>query len=242
MSSIELAIVVPVYNESECIEKVIRSCQQILNSISGHIIAVNDGSTDLSRSIIERMAATDPRILLVNIENQGHGRAIRIGYETALDIGAKFIFQIDSDFQVQLSDFRTIWALKDTTSMICGIRNHRKDGVIRWLITKLLSWFLYLLFFKKIRDANSPFRIMKSNFLNQALNQIPKNVFAPNIFLSLLAATPPESRTEIPVQHFSRLMGRSHLNFVKLLKACLVCLCEITIFRIQTIAQSKLGT
>ena len=78
MSPAVVDVVIPVYNGAATIESALASIQaQTVRDI--RIIVVNDGSTDASRSIVERMAAEDGRILLVNRENGGIVDALNDG-------------------------------------------------------------------------------------------------------------------------------------------------------------------
>ena len=71
-------VVIPVFNGAATIESALASIQaQSVRDI--RMIVVNDGSTDASGSIVERMAAADGRILLVNRENGGIVDALNDG-------------------------------------------------------------------------------------------------------------------------------------------------------------------
>ena len=66
----KVSIIIPVYNCAPYIDRCIRSLMmQTYKDIE--IIAINDGSPDNSSSIIEALAAEDPRITLITQENQG---------------------------------------------------------------------------------------------------------------------------------------------------------------------------
>ena len=88
----KVSIVVPVYNVGvyleECMESLIR---QTLREIE--IICVNDGSTDNSPEILRRYAEKDSRIVLINQENGGYGKAMNTGIDRAK--GLQTCFQAD---------------------------------------------------------------------------------------------------------------------------------------------------
>lgn len=88
-----ISIIIPVYNT----EKYLRQC---LDSVAGQtyanlqIICVDDGSSDSSRSILERYAARDGRIKILSQPNRGQGAARNRGIEEA---SGDYIIFVDSD-------------------------------------------------------------------------------------------------------------------------------------------------
>ena len=78
MSEPSVDVVIPVYNGASTVESAVASIQaQTVRDI--RILAVNDGSTDGSRAILERMAAADPRVVVLNRENGGIVHALNAG-------------------------------------------------------------------------------------------------------------------------------------------------------------------
>ncbi len=88
-----VSVVIPVYNTEAYVEETVRS---ILNQTfrDMEVIIVNDGSTDNSLSILERLSKEDSRIKLINRENGGLSAARNTGTENAK---APYIVYIDSD-------------------------------------------------------------------------------------------------------------------------------------------------
>ena len=73
-----ISVIIPVYNKEAYIEKALRSAlEQPFADIE--IIAVNDGSTDASLSLIMRLAAEDERIRVIDIPNGGVSNARNVG-------------------------------------------------------------------------------------------------------------------------------------------------------------------
>lgn len=88
-----VSVLVPLYNQERYFEQCIHSiCTQSYDNIE--IIIVNDGSTDNSPKILERWAARDKRIKVVNKSNEGLVKARRDGYRAAT---GEFITFVDSD-------------------------------------------------------------------------------------------------------------------------------------------------
>lgn len=78
----KISVIIPVYNTEKYLEGSIRS---IMNQTYKNldIICVNDGSSDSSLAILEKLAAEDGRIRIINQENAGQGAARNAGLEVA---------------------------------------------------------------------------------------------------------------------------------------------------------------
>ena len=82
MDAAEVDVVIPVYNAARTLESALASIQaQTVRNI--RIIIVNDGSTDGSRALAERMAAADSRIVVLNQDNRGIVDALNAGLAVA---------------------------------------------------------------------------------------------------------------------------------------------------------------
>lgn len=88
-----ISVIIPVYNAEKYIKGAISSiAEQTYKNLE--IICVNDGSTDHSADIINRMAASDKRIKIVNQENSGPAKARNAGLDVAT---GKYISFVDAD-------------------------------------------------------------------------------------------------------------------------------------------------
>ena len=121
---------------------------------------------------------------------------------------------------------------RHTSSFILAVRHHRSDGLLRLTISKLNRFLNAVLFSVRIRDANVPFRLIKTTLLADVLREVPQGVFAPNIFLSILAARRGIELTEIAVPHAARETGEESIRRLKLLRACSRSAKELIAFRI----------
>lgn len=96
--NITLAAVIPTYNASTTIGRVISATAPFVDLV----IVVDDGSTDDSAAIVER-AATEKVRLVRHTVNCGVGAAVLTGYRTALELGADVIVKLDADDQMDPS-------------------------------------------------------------------------------------------------------------------------------------------
>ena len=100
MSSLPLSIVVPCYNEEACLAELHARIAKAASSVAGddyEIVLVNDGSRDRSWEIMRELAATDPRLVAVNLSrNHGHQLALTAGLDLC---SGERILIIDADLQ-----------------------------------------------------------------------------------------------------------------------------------------------
>lgn len=100
MNRLALSIVVPCYNEEACLPELHRRLSAAAHEAVGtnhEIVLVNDGSKDASWQVMQALAATDPRLVVVNLSrNHGHQLALTAGLDLA---GGERILIIDADLQ-----------------------------------------------------------------------------------------------------------------------------------------------
>lgn len=100
----KISVIVPVYNTEKYLEASLRSVMnQTYKNLE--IICVNDGSTDSSPAILQRLAAEDSRIRIINQDNAGQGAARNAGLAVAT---SEWITFPDSDDQLVPDAYETV--------------------------------------------------------------------------------------------------------------------------------------
>ncbi len=89
--------IVPAYNEETCITQSLRML--LGNPYINRVICVNDGSTDETAAVLERLAQRDKRLTVVNQANTGKGGAIMRGLR---HVTARYVFLTDADTLVPI--------------------------------------------------------------------------------------------------------------------------------------------
>jgi dolichol-phosphate mannosyltransferase len=177
-----LAVVIPVYNEQDHLIPLLRDWQPVFQEtkVPYQIIFIDDGSTDNSLRLLEQVS--DPSIRVVPQPNSGHGPAILRGYRLALD--AEWVFQIDSDNQLDPGAFQDLWNNRDQYDLLLAERVDKDASSGRRLISGISRGIVRGLYGKGVRDVNSPYRLMRAARLGEALLDIPAATFAPNVLIT----------------------------------------------------------
>lgn len=233
----------PAYNEAECIEKVIAGWTQALSKIVGQgqfkMVIVNDGSKDDTGAILDKIASFNSNIMVIHQANAGHGPALMNGYRKACEMDAAYIFQVDSDDQFLPMDFQKLWDNREKSKFIMGWRQVRGDALHRHVIAKILRTLIFLFFGAFVKDGNIPFRLIERNYLKRLLGAMPSGLFAPNIFLAILASRNGQNLMFIPVTHLDRATGVVSMMGWKLFKICLRSVRELVDFRLSLNSRLK---
>lgn len=215
-----LYIIIPAYNEEENIKNVINQWYPIIEKLQNDskLVVIDDGSKDDTFKIISEEAKTKKNLVPITKANKGHGATILYGYKYAISEGADYIFQTDADGQTLPEEFALFWRLRDQYDMIIGNRTKREDGFSRVLVSKVLKSILFLIFGVSVADANTPFRLMKSESLKKYIKIIPKDYNLTNVIISVIFTKKKEKVKYLPISFRPRQGGVNSINLIKIFK------------------------
>lgn len=179
-----LAVVIPLYNEQDNIFPLLEDWLPVFKATEAafRIIFIDDGSTDQGPARLRRILEEKDSIEVITQANAGHGPAILKGYRLALDV--EWVFQIDSDHQLDPAAFRDLWDNRDGYDLLLAERVNKDASPGRRLISRISRGIVDGLFGTAVDDVNSPYRLMRAARLREALQKIPGRSFAPNILVT----------------------------------------------------------
>lgn len=219
----KLFIVMPAYNEAVNIEDVVKQWHPVAERINAEggsctIVVANDGSKDNTWEILSTLQAKYPHLTPLNKPNSGHGATVLYTYRYAIENGANYIFQTDSDGQTLPEEFWPMWESRSKASFHIGTRGGRQDGVNRVFVTKTLRLVVWLMFGVWVKDANTPFRLMHTDRLNTLMRYIPQDFFLANVAVSAIAVKKGESIAWYPITFRPRQGGVNSINMKRIFK------------------------
>jgi len=218
---LDVALVMPVYNEEACIANVVRSWREMLAGLGVRfrMVVLNDGSTDGTRAVLDALAG-DEHLEIVHKANSGHGPTILEGYRRAV-AEAAWVFQCDSDDEMKPDGFPMLWNDRQSYDALFGTRAGRAQNFGRRLISACSRLTVRVLFGSGIIDVNTPYRLIRAPLLRPIVAQIPDDTFAPNVIISGALCRAGVRIANHPVPHECRRTGSVSIVKWKLWKSAL---------------------
>lgn len=217
-----LYIVIPAYNEEANIKRCIDDWYPIIEKYCGEgasrLVIIDDGSKDKTYSIMQEHVKTRPLFLPLTKPNGGHGHTVLYGYRYAIENGADYIFQTDSDGQTDPAEFEQFWEMRDIYDAILGNRVERGDGKDRKFVENTVCFLLRIIFGVKVKDANAPFRLMKSSLVDRYIRKLPEDFNIPNIMFTTYFVYHNEKVKFLPITFKARQGGMNSINIKKIIK------------------------
>lgn len=218
----KLFIVMPAYNEEENIRQVIDDWYPVVEAHNGdgesRLVIIDDGSKDSTFKIMEEYAKERPLFCPITKPNGGHGATVLYGYHYALEHGADYIFQTDSDGQTLPSEFEAFWEQRSLYDMVIGWRKGREDGASRVFTTKVLKLVIKVCFGVTVTDANTPFRLMKASILQEQIKLVPKDFNLSNVIITVIYTKKGLGVKYMPITFRPRQGGVNSINLKKIFK------------------------
>lgn len=205
--SIQISVVVPVFNEEENLPILVPRLVEVLNrlGLSYEMIFVDDGSSDGSRKILKEMASQYFSLRIIGLkENRGLSTAFLVGMREAQ--GEKIV-TLDSDLQNDPEDIPKLLGYLDRYDMATGWRQKRDDPWLKRISSKIANAIRNRLSGEKIHDSACTLRAFK----RECIKDIP--VFnGMHRFFSTLVKMNGYRIIEVPVLHHPRKFGEAKYN------------------------------
>lgn len=210
-----VSIVLPIFNEEECIEEVVR---EIVAAVDGlepelEILMVDDGSEDATREILTRL---DRELAMARYlplpRNMGQSAAMLAGMRFSK---ADVIVTMDADGQNDPADIPALLAGLEGYDCVCGYRPNRQDSGAKRLGSKLANAVRSRFLEDGIIDTGCSLKAVRQEFTTELPTWNGIHRFFP-VFFRLAGAT---RINQVPTNHRLRAAGQSkYTNFGRLRK------------------------
>jgi len=204
-----LSVFFPAYNDAPSLPSLVAKTFTVLKtSVEDYeVIVVNDGSSDETPAVLERLQVQyGPRLRVVTHErNRGYGGALRSGFAAARK---DLVFYTDGDGQYDVGELTALLSrLGPYTGFVNGYKLERHDPWHRVWLGKIYNSFARFIFGVPIRDIDCDYRLIRRQLVEQISLQCTSGTVCVEL-VRKLEMTGWKS-AEVGVHHYPRLHGRS---------------------------------
>ena len=212
-----LSIVIPAYNEEDCIESTAHLISERLeeDKIDYEILVVNDNSKDNTEAVLQKINQENHRIRYINnYYPNGFGFAVRCGLENFSGDAVAVVMADNSDSPDNMVDY--YYKLQEGYDCVFGSRFIRGGKVIDYPIHKLIvnrlaNLFIQVLFGLKFNDTTNAFKIYRKDVI-EGISPLLSHHFNLTVEMPLKAIVRGYSYTTIPITWRNRTTGVSKLK------------------------------
>jgi dolichol-phosphate mannosyltransferase len=213
---IELAIVVPTFNEKQNIRELVSRLENVLNGVGWEVIFVDDDSPDCTSDVIRCLAQSKPYVrCLQRIGRRGLSRAV---IEGILATAAPYVAVMDADLQhdekilpQMLERIRT-----GDVDLVVGSRYCIGGSICQWdpsraMMSRLATKLSRLVVRDQITDPMSGYFMVRRGAFQKVIRNLSGEGY--KILLDLFASSPVRLRyAELPYNFRNRVAGESKLD------------------------------
>ena len=212
-----LSVVIPLFNEEENIQLLHERLRKALDPLAQEyeILFVDDGSTDRSLSLLEKIQADDKRVIVLSLRrNFGQTAAFAAGFDFAR---GDVVVTMDGDLQNDPTDIPKLLEMIKDNDLVSGWRKKRKDPfftrrfpsiIANWLISKVTG--------VKLHDYGCSLKAYRREVIKNL-----KLYGEMHRFIPAVASWYGVRVAEVETVHYPRLHGKSKYGISRTIKVVL---------------------
>ena len=211
----KLSFVIPVFNEQDSLKQLYSEIMENIKEYEYEIIFIDDGSTDKSYNILQKLADNDKNVKLIKFrKNFGKSAGLNIGFgATEGDI----VFTMDADLQDDPKEIQQfIKKLDEGYDMVTGWKVKRRDPISKTWPSKLYNKVTSNTFNLKLHDYNCGYKAYKKEVIDEL------DIYGEmHRYIPALADSLGFKIAEIPVHHRKREFGKTKYGSERYLRGFL---------------------
>jgi dolichol-phosphate mannosyltransferase len=203
-----ISVVVPIKDERDNLVSLTDQLMKVLHGReeSHHapfeIIYVDDGSTDGSSQLLDRLAAEHASVIVLHFDrNYGQSSAFDAGFKRST--GA-LVVTMDGDLQNDPADIGTLLAYTEKYDLVCGWRTERHDSLTRKISSRVANAVRSAVTGDHVHDTGCSLKVFRREVVDRLQLFVGMHRFFP-----ALALMHGFTVTEVPVRHHPRMHGIS---------------------------------
>jgi dolichol-phosphate mannosyltransferase len=217
-------LILPTYNEAANVEPIVHAAGEVLRGASPEgfrVLVVDDGSPDGTGRLADGLAERHDWVeVLHRTEKAGIGPAYLAGFAHALERGAGYVMEMDSDFSHDPADLaRLLAAARESTDLALGSRYVPGGGVTDWgLLRRFVSQggstYARLVLGLPVRDLTGGFKCFRREVLEAIrFEQVRSRGYAFQVELTYRAVQAGFRVEEVPIVFRDREQGQSKMSW-----------------------------
>jgi glycosyltransferase involved in cell wall biosynthesis len=200
-----ISVFLPSHNEEPNVERVVRGFLAELPRVTDNyeVIVVNDGSSDKTGAIADRLANEDPHVKVVHHpKNRGYGGAVISGIRAATQ---PYVVLADGDGQFDPKEVASLAAFVPEYDVVVGKRIERADPLMRRINGKAWTTLVQMVLGIGISDIDCGFKLFKREFLD-GMELRAHGAMISTELMARVAGRGAKIK-EVGVQHLPRMAG-----------------------------------
>ncbi len=223
----KVLVIIPTYNESDNIKKVIRLLFKSAKDVD--VLVVDDNSPDKTARVVKEIMKKDKRINLIERKaKDGLGTAYVAGFKFALKRKYDRILEMDADLSHDPSEVPNFLKASEEADVVIGSRYINGINVVHWPLRRLILSYGANIYTRvitglPIHDATSGFKCFRREVLEAVnLDVVHSGGYSFQIEMNFRAWCKGFRLKEIPIIFTDRTLGQSKMNFSIMVEAAKV--------------------
>jgi len=200
----KLSIVIPVFDERDTIEEVIRRVRLIDVGMEKELLVVDDGSSDGTQDVLKTISYPEVKVFF-HKKNQGKGAALRTGFSKA---SGDIVLIQDADLEYDPGDYPVLLSpiLDGRADAVYGSRflggTHRVLFFWHYMGNKLLTLLCNMFSNLNLSDMETCYKVIKKDYLDRITLKSKRFGFEPEVTIKL--AKLKAKIYEVPISYSGR--------------------------------------